>query len=99
MRSNRSVIRRPLAVAAVVTAAAALSACATADRFQTYDSGDAYGCQSGYADANWPGATYFPIPADASEGFKQGWNEGYKRCLEYGQNFPRAYPGGPGGGR
>ena len=99
MRSNRSVNRRTLTVAAVVAATAALSACASADRFQTYDSGDAYGCQSGYADANWPGKTYFPIPASATEDFKRGWNEGYERCLEDGLNFPRAYPGGPGGGR
>lgn len=77
-------------------AALGLAGCATIGSYQSASQGYWYGCETGYADADWPGKSRIPIPVTASRQFRDAWNRGYNQCLADGLRNPRYIPGGPG---
>ncbi len=70
--------------------------CAGLTDYSTPKQGYWFGCESGYSDASWPGKMYIPVPAEASQEFRDAWERGYKECLDEGLRFPRDIPGSPG---
>ncbi len=80
---------------ALVAALAALGSagCADLTDYTSPKRGYWFGCESGYSDANWPGKSYIPIPATASQEFRGAWDRGYKECLDDGLRNPRSHPG------
>ena len=82
------------AVPALCLTGIVLSACVVDPQQFTRSQGYASGCESGYADGGWTGATPFPRLEEASDEFKAGWDEGYEECLEQQLRDPRFEPGG-----
>lgn len=68
------------------------AACAGAAPGQeSYETGRAEGCRSGYHDANWgnPDANFMYRRRDgASEDYERGWEEGYRDCFDRGKKWP-----------
>ena len=79
----------PSAAVLAVVAGLTLAACAPSAHQDTYSFGKNLGCRSGYADAGWVHERHWPIPANASQDFKRGWQDGYGPCLAYGLDNPR----------
>lgn len=80
-------------VPALCVAGLTVAACAVDPQQLTRAQGYASGCETGYADGGWSGATPFPKLADGSAEYKAGWDEGYTECLERQLRDPRFEPG------